>query len=824
MTVTSTVRSTAEMAANGTQREWPFAFSFISADHVKVYLTVGGTTSLIGAAFYTVTPATGSSVDGFVGGTVTYPLSPLSPLTAGTIRIERVVPLLQEQVQLSATSGFDPNALERAFDLTTYALQQLEAAADARATTVDALIANINLALSSGAPSDTITPITFGAVGDGTTDDTAAFTALRAIYPTTNISLVDRAYRVTALPPGPFRNGSFRIEDAEGDLTLSYPAQSTLLRSRINLTGQRAYSAWAQDNAHVWRDLVYCFFSQGTEHAGGAMNTASMVRRAGVWRGPVQHIVDYADTHWVSAAGVIDGVQLMFRRDDSTPDYRLFVRRLPARVEMTDTIRTTSGASAFRIQWADIPSGYRDAMGIRPGMSAVFTSVDNVGGLTISGSYVVASVNATEITFTHGSAASSTATGGGEFSVTFPETAFTELNVDSTTVGQAIQAERTGSIQSNIHSFTPGGDNTGTCFVGVGRTSTDVKAGIAKLTGLLTSSPTVAWWRELTGANEVHTEPTVWRDPADGYLYGFLRTQTLDVPPAFWWSADELATAATVTNGPGSGYMWQSPISLVGVGDDLWALASGNRTGDGDSIGVVADEVNIYLGRATKVAARASGFAAFEWFVVDRVRFSNHYFGAANAIGMPAITADGRWLHLFYGEEADGVGTVGGGAASEAHIQHMKIPHGAEQGLVVADQVRDLGAFHLAVRGLPAHANGANLVFEIVDTSTIPCYSTSTGYFTAPETGLYEFDLTVTYGVGTVGERYCELMNTAGTAKVPVLWAVGAADGTGANNQITGSSRYPVPLIAGEQVRFKVTSPDGTRDSTARSYLYIRRL
>jgi hypothetical protein len=544
-----------------------------------------------------------------------------------------------------------------------------------------------------------------------------------------------------------------------------------------------------------------------------------------VWRGPVQHVVNYADTHWVSAAGILNGVQLMFRRDDSTPDYKLFVRKLPVRVEMTDTIRTIAGQTVFRIRWSEIPSEYIDAMGVRAGMTAKFTSVDNVGGLTISGDYVVNSVTATEILFTHGDTVTSDAVGGGEFSITFPETAFTELDVDSTTVGQAIQAERTGSTQSNVHSFASTGFTTGTCFVGVGRTSTTVKAGIAKLSGLLTASPTVDWWRAISGADAVHTEPTVWHDPTDGYLYGFLRSQTLSVPPAFWWTADELATAATVTSGTGSGYMWQSPISLVGVGDDLWALASGNRTGDEDSVGVVPAEVNIYLGRATKVAARASGFAAFEWYVVDRVRFANHYFGAANAIGVPAITADSRWLHLFYGGESDGLGTAGGGAASEAHILHMKIPHSSEQGLLVADQVRDLGEFHLAVRGLPTVTASNFLLFETVVSSTVPCFDTSTGYFTAPETGLYEFDLTVTYGVGTTGERYCELVDPAGSAKTGIFWAVGAAPATGAEGQVTATTRFPVPLIAGEQVRFKLTvSADGTRDSTSRSHLYIRRL
>jgi hypothetical protein len=713
---------------------------------------------------------------------------------------------------------FSANGLMERTGAGTYSITTVTAYAKTLLDDADAAAARTTLGLG-------ITPETFGAVGDGVTDDTAAFTSLRTLHPTAEFDLLDKTYRVTALPNGPFRNGYFKIADAEGDLDLLYPARGTMPRSRINLTGQRAYSAWAQDNAHVWRDLVYTFFSQGTEHANGFMNAASMVRRAGVWRGPVQHIVDYDMPHWVSAAGVLNGVQLMFRRDDDTPDYKLFVRRLPARVEMTDTIRTTSGASAFRIQWADIPSGYRDAMGVRPGMVARFTSVDAVGGLTISGNYTVASVDATEITFTHGDAATSTATGGGEFEVTFLETVFTELNVDATTVGAAIQAERTGASQSNLHSFAPGGDNTGTCFVGVGRTGTTVKAGIAKLSGLLTASPTVDWWRALSGAAADHTEPTVWRDPADGYLYGFLRSQTVGVPPAFWWSADELATAATVTNGSGSGYMWQSPISIVGVGDDLWALASGNRTGEGVTAGTIAADVNIYLGRATKAAAQSLGFAAFEWFVVDRVRYANHYIGVQNAVGVPSITADGRWLHLFYGEDGDGPAGNQGGAASEAHILHMKVAHGAEVGITVTDQVRDLGAFHLAAYGLPQVALNGYLTFENIESSTILCFDSATGYFTAPETGLYEFDLSVTYRVGVVGEHYCRLVNTADASKSPIFWAVASAPVTGAEGQVTGNTRFPVPLIAGEQVRFKlIAAPNEIRDSTARSYLYIRRL
>lgn len=177
MTVLTAVRKTEELPANATQREWPFSFPYLSADHIAVYHTVAGTETLISPALYTVVAATGDIVDGYIGGTVTYPLEPTVPLATGTIRIERVVPYLQDQVELSATSGFDPNALERAFDLAAQGLQQLSDFAAARTASVDAALAAITLALSGGTSFPELTPQQFGAVGDGTTDDSAAFAA-----------------------------------------------------------------------------------------------------------------------------------------------------------------------------------------------------------------------------------------------------------------------------------------------------------------------------------------------------------------------------------------------------------------------------------------------------------------------------------------------------------------------------------------------------------------------------------------------------------------------------------------------------------------------
>lgn len=65
---------------------------------------------------------------------------------------------------------------------------------------------------------DTVSPKDFGAVGDNSTDDTAAIAAARTAFPSTSIDLAGKSYRVTSIPAGwGVRNGLLTLAPASTD-------------------------------------------------------------------------------------------------------------------------------------------------------------------------------------------------------------------------------------------------------------------------------------------------------------------------------------------------------------------------------------------------------------------------------------------------------------------------------------------------------------------------------------------------------------------------------------------------------------------------------
>jgi len=90
----------------------------------------------------------------------------------------------------------------------------------------------------------------FGAVGDGTTDDTAAFAALEAASPGIYVDLQENVYVVTALPTGAkYYNGDFVVGST----------RTSLRRNRLDhpLDGNQ-WIAFGNGKTHYWLlDLVY---------------------------------------------------------------------------------------------------------------------------------------------------------------------------------------------------------------------------------------------------------------------------------------------------------------------------------------------------------------------------------------------------------------------------------------------------------------------------------------------------------------------------------------------------------------------------------------
>src|SRR6516225_1856674 len=115
----STVTNRAQWSGNGAATVFSFSFEIESASQAYLYLTSGGTTTLIASNLYTL-----SGLGSETGGTVTYPLTG-SPIASGsTLTLVRVV-ALQQLTDLVNQSNYFPNQVEEEFDYLMMALQQI---------------------------------------------------------------------------------------------------------------------------------------------------------------------------------------------------------------------------------------------------------------------------------------------------------------------------------------------------------------------------------------------------------------------------------------------------------------------------------------------------------------------------------------------------------------------------------------------------------------------------------------------------------------------------------------------------------------------------
>lgn len=189
MTIQSTV-SAEDFVGNGTTTIFPCSFKVFDEDHLEVYLD-----GVLQAASvdYTVSGVGNNSTD---------VVFTVAPAASTIISVFRKVPLLQETDYLP-NDEFPAETHERALDLATMGLQQVDVEVQRAIRAPDGDPAAINMVLpiaasrankllgfgAAGTPTvfdpsaisvtlagvHYITPDDYGAVGDGTTDDSAAF-------------------------------------------------------------------------------------------------------------------------------------------------------------------------------------------------------------------------------------------------------------------------------------------------------------------------------------------------------------------------------------------------------------------------------------------------------------------------------------------------------------------------------------------------------------------------------------------------------------------------------------------------------------------------
>lgn len=490
-----------------------------------------------------------------------------------------------------------------------------------------------------------VNPSDAGAVGDGATDDTGAFTALESDYENVAVDLAGRTYLVTSVPTGNrYVNGYFKVLDADGDADVLYPAQETLRLTRAQLTFDNRYSAWPQDKWHEYNGVVYALWNEGPDHSADAEHSVNIARSLDggkTWRDFEMIFKPTSSAQMSFSAGVVNGMQLVIVRESTigtgaVTDEKLYGRRLFEIRELTADFSTTLGSNKITCTIPD--------HGMRNGDTCAmfFTGLSGLGGVTLDSISIVAVGDCNEDTFTitgtaNASSSTSTSIAG---AIRCFEGQFDEILFGGVSLGNAIIAASGGAIASipgEIHGFAEG--NGDDCYIGVDSGNFTY---IAKLANLQNGGRSVAWVRQVTGTAN-YAEPTVAFDPDTGNLYGFVRSQDVAADPVvFWWSDDELATSPTVTTGPAN-FGERSPIPCRVVDGKLHACMSGTRFN-----GSVEGAVGFYWLSADIADAEASGFAAFNIVKIGDLYYSD---SGQTAVGVPSLVTYEGTLVFGYSSE-----------------------------------------------------------------------------------------------------------------------------------------------------------------------------
>lgn len=511
----------------------------------------------------------------------------------------------------------------------------------------------------SGGIRDFIDPLN-GFNADGTTDDTANFTLLEASLTNRDINCHGKVYKVSTIPTGNnYFNGFFSKSNGEAinPKDVLYPMVNTFEGESYKLTSSRRYDGWPQDKAHEYAGVVYVVWNQGSTHVSNDLHVCMarsydggrtftdferLFQKSGLTGGV---------TAW--SAGIVDGQQIVIvRESDPATEHRLYCRRIGQKKKVSATLSSpASGTAGWELIFPE--------HGCRSGNRIKFNANVNIGGTTIVAGteYVVNSGSATRIVFTGPSSLSAQSLAG-EYVIEFVESGWTEINWAGVALGTHfinVSADQV-SQPTMFHSFAgvpqSGGDFY-TCTHGGGATA---GPSLLFFEDILGNTPTLSKANKITTANRV--EATVTRDPADGKLYGFARTQFTTQSPLAWWSSDGGDTFNTNIGGP-AGALQYSPFPCLIIGDTIYAYGSANRAGTDDVTGnYVKTEVPLYLFRGSKTAFQTQYWDALQMIEIGTAYKYSDWEGL-NAVGVGSMVAINDNLILFHStdNEDPGVGT-----------------------------------------------------------------------------------------------------------------------------------------------------------------------
>jgi hypothetical protein len=472
-------------------------------------------------------------------------------------------------------------------------------------------------------------------------------------------------YRVPSIPAGcQWVNGYWLVADGTGAL-IRYPAEQTIPTRTVKITSNNEYSAWPQDKAHIFNDVLYVPYNEGTGHQTGLGVKIAYSDDGGytwVTETPTIPAISGYDNEVCFAAGVVRGQQLLIVKyeeetiaDPENPlprRHKLLGRRLYDRV--VGEIAITPETDEFIIS-----NGTN--FGLKPGDQFYIRgwTYGTVGGVAVlSGPYTVTNSTNTQVRVQRTGAAPGSAVEG-DVVIETVQGAFAEITIGEGGIefGRAVMLAAgldpdEDAPPTLFHSFAPRDDiDRGGFYTGFHGTAFGGGTRLVRVDKLLATTAAqreIAWVRTINAAQGV--EPSVVFH--SGNLMGFIRRQAGSYPARFWLSSDELATEATLLDAPDPPFLHRQPIPCRIIGDQLFAFAAGERGSNDER---VRGTIPLYLFHAPLSAV----LTAEEW-PFDAYHLGECYLSATNlnigtnAVGLASLTptGDGRLLVTWSDEHA----------------------------------------------------------------------------------------------------------------------------------------------------------------------------
>jgi Phage tail repeat like len=563
-------------------------------------------------------------------------------------------------------------------------------------------------------------PANYSAAGDGSTNDTTAFTNLEAAFPGKTVDLGGKVYVVNAIPTGcRYINGAFKVSG----LCYAMPGTFELYGGalpRLNDGQGNSVNGAFQGAGYSWNDRIGLFYVQGaTELSAGPIVHTYSVDGGLNWVPPFNELQQSgavspaANTgmsmHYVTNGFVWRNRYGIITKFDNNDDYRYFTKPVPRYEVLKVTAATVSSTKTITITWPNHGLRSTEIVNVQKFQNTTGGTGAVIGGITssmVSGAREVTRIDSNTFSIQSDTNATSTASSSTIFlGLRFPNTAWTELLYTPEGGGSVINIERKMIEQFDLDPSTATGNAKGITIVqgyGVGSSGellvpvvgreedgTTLTAFIARIPNPQDSTNGTNLFTKRAlfdrGTGDDLTEPSIAyeRNAGDewdgtGHIFGFLRTQDPAVEkPQFWFSTN---SGTTITQGPISlAIMDRSPIPCQ-LGDDGYIYGFGTErmtdsTGD-------PEYVNMYLLRGKKTdvfAAGANCGLEFDIYVIGDVNpltfQGNDVNPSAEAsnTGRPSAVKHGSWIYFFYEEEEYNNRRYGDSPESYANIKYIAI-------------------------------------------------------------------------------------------------------------------------------------------------------